>query len=155
MSISQYLGRKVDLVAMQGSAPGGPILLQQRIADPGDDGSICTGVLKLAQDFAIELLTPLGSIPFLPRRGSSFMLEVMGGGARSGGDVSAVFSRALIDIERNLGQDVPEDTPDDERLERADVLDATVVGDRVSLKLKIVSVAGSSAVVIFPLPTTI
>ena len=155
MSLSDYIGRTVDVLAYQGARSRGEALLIQQLVSNTNSGQITTGVQKLAQRFLLELLTEQGSMTYLPSRGCTFITEANQGGWRSALDVQAAFSSALTDIEANLTEEESDDDPDDERFDSADLLAVTFTIGSVSLFIQINSVAGTSRTAILPLETII
>jgi hypothetical protein len=101
-AISQYIGRTVDHIAFDGMGPPGQDrLLIQAMVLPGESGALITGIQKLAQRFLIELLTGVGSLRYLPRRGTTFMTEARSGFWRNVSDVEQSFYGALLDAPRS------------------------------------------------------
>ncbi len=101
-SVTEFVGRQVDVVAFYGTQEQGEILLDQTLFIVGESGRLTTGIVRLGQRFLIELLTERGSMKYRPERGSTFMLEVRRGQIRTQIDLFAAFSRGLIDVARNL-----------------------------------------------------
>ena len=151
MSINDYVGRTIDLLAYQ-DAPGfGSVLTTQALAQPTNNGLICTGIQKLAQRFLLELLTEVNSIAYLPRRGCQFMADAHAGLFTSQFDVLASFSSSLVDIQRNLQDEEDDSDPDDERFDSAEVLNVNFSLGNASITVLVRSQAGESREVIAPL----
>ena len=155
MSIAQYEGRRIDVLAFQGVAPAGERRLTQALAMPGTSGEICTGIQKLAQRVLIELLTERGSMPFAPRRGTSLMTRARLGYLRDQLDVFTAVSAALLDMQESLWEEESDDDPDDECYGSAEVLSVVVLADLLRIYLKVFSRAGTSREVILPISTPI
>lgn len=133
MSIANYVGRTVDILAFQGSLPEGEVLLEQSLAVPGEGGRLTTGINKLGQRFLIELFTETGSKIYRPSRGSTLMLEARQGQIRTQTDLFAAFSRALIDVRRNLLSEETSNDPADERFGSAEIVSVELTPGRAKV----------------------
>lgn len=151
-TVSDYLGRKVEVLAFPGARPTGSQLLTQSLLRPLEGGQVCVGVQKLAQRWLIEFLTIRGTMKYKPLRGSDFMAELRSQALRSENDVYAAFLAARGQVATNLrAEDLPED-PADERYADARLLSVTLRSDRtVVLTVDIMSAAGTARKVILPL----
>lgn len=149
-TIADYQGRKFDILAFQPKEYSSE--LDQSLASVNSGGLICTGIQKLAQRFVLEFLTPAGSIPYKPNRGSSFITDVRQGRVRSNVDVVAYFASAVAGLAANLISEDLETDPDDERYEDA-VLDgfSLTTDGKLVLNVSVTSAAGSSRTVIMPI----
>jgi hypothetical protein len=155
MSISDYVGRTVDVLAYKGGTAGGEKLLRMELAAQDDSGQITTGIQKLAQRFLLELLTEQGTMAYLPLRGCGFMREARLGMWRSPIDVMAAFSAALLDIKDNLQAEETSLDPDDERFFDAELVAVTLDGSEASVTIRVTSLAGTSRKFIAPLKITV
>lgn len=151
--IDQYLGRTIDLLAFVGVRNGKEALLLQDLALPRQGGEICTGVQKLAQRFLLELLTPVGSLTYLPERGTGFLPQVLRGELRTPTAVMAALSEALTDIRKNLRNEELGSEPADEQYLNAVVDSVAVLPGTVNIYITVNSRAGTSREVILPLGT--
>jgi len=151
-TVSDYIGRKVDLVFLHGDSPTGDVLLTQGFVTPDiPSGAVVTGIKKLVQRFLLEFMTERGSMRFLPNRGTEFMTLVREGYLRTQLDVFQAFSQAEVLVRRNLRLEESDDDPDDERYGTSD-LDNVAFGDRlIALDISITSLGGSGVGFIFPL----
>ncbi len=150
--ISQYLGRTVDLAAFDGMLPDGrDTLLSQALVQEGETGALVTGTEKLAQRFLVELLTDRGSLRYLPKRGTTFMIEARRGLWRTTTDVEQSFYGAMLTIESNLISEENVDDPLDEKYGSANILAVSVVADLVVLRIILQSLAGISREILYPL----
>jgi hypothetical protein len=140
MSDSQsYVGRTIDLAVFQGTAARGDIRLVQALALEGGSGAVTTGVVKLGQRFLMELFTELGSMKHRPERGSTFLLELRSGLIRTTTDLFAAFSRALLDVRRNLLSDEIADGPADEKLLSSEIINVELNGDHAVVSVRVTS----------------
>ena len=146
-----YSNRKVDVLALDGAFNDGTFQLDQKIYSNG--GKVCAGIQKLAQRWLIEFLTPLGSIPYLTDRGCDFINRVRSGRIRSEIDARMVFNFARDKVATSLkNEDLSGDYPDDEKYSDAVLLGIQVVaGSKLSMSVRIDSVAGDKRVFIVPL----
>lgn len=151
MSVTDYVGRTIDLLAYQGAVARGERLLTQELAEPGNSGTIITGIHKLSQRFLLELLTERGSIAYLPARGCDFMTEANRGSWRTPLDIQAAFSASVTDISTNLKNEESSSDPSDERFSAAELVAVSLVAGDAAITIKITSLAGASRAVILPL----
>jgi len=156
-TIYDYVGRTVDLLSYDTAADEftpTPVEMTLRLVQPGQSGAATTGIQKLAQRFMLELLTDAGSLIYLPNRGSSFMPELRAGLLRTSADVQDAFLRAELAVRGNLRREQSITDPADEQYVSATLLSSTLAGDRLSLRIRVISAAGSDVVIIYPLRTT-
>jgi hypothetical protein len=153
-SVTDYVGRQVDVAAFKGWKPGTHKQVTQELVLPGKHGESIAGIEKLLQRFTIELFTEAGSLTYLPLRGSRFMTEARMGYWRTGGDVRSSFSGAMLDVSLNLSNEEAETDPDDERFTSAELLSVSLFGDKVTLTVKVTSRAGTSFEALLPLTVT-
>lgn len=153
-SVTDYVGRQVDVAAFKGWEPGESKQVTQELVLPGKHGEAIAGIEKLLQRLTIELFTETGSLTYLPTRGSTFMTEARMGYWRTGGDVQSSFSSAMSDVSKNLAAEETETDPDDERFVSAELLSVSLLGDEVTLTVKVTSRAGTSFEALLPLTVT-
>lgn len=151
MSAVQYIDRRFDVLALQGAKPTGEVLLAQQLFG-FDSGEVCTGIQKLAQRWALEFLTPRGTVKFLPRRGTDFMLIARRGGFRHEQDVRAEYNFAAVRIKQTLKNEEVAAMQDDERLSKDELLQLILGPQTLQLKVQLTSLAGSSREIILPIP---
>ena len=151
--LGDYAGRTVDLLAIQDRDYQGnqPVDLSLFVAG---ESRLTAGLQKLVQRFLLELLTELGSLAYLPRRGCLFLLTGRLGGWRTAADVEQSFYESLLDIRRNLIAEESLDDPLDERFLGADLIASSLDGDRVVLRIEVSSRA-ERAEFLFPLAVNI
>jgi len=150
-TVDQYIGRSVDMMAFDGMQATGDRQLIQTLVVPGGSGALHTGIQKLAHRFLIELITVQGSLQYLPARGTPFMTDAFRGAWRTAADVQSSFSLAKFIAKQNLqGEESPDD-PDDERYADAEMLNIFIEADSVSISVRVISLAGSSIDIIFPI----
>lgn len=150
MSAAQYVGRVFDLMALRGADYPGEVELSQTLFDSASSGEVCTGIQKLAQRWVMEFLTAAGSMTFMQERGCSFIPAVNRGSLRLEADIEAEFGFAAADVQKNLNTDDTDDTPDDERLAEAHLMQIVLQDAGFSLRVWIESVAGGQTEVILP-----
>ena len=149
-NISDYQNRTFDILAFQPS--GGSAELAQTLANDSSSGLICTGIQKLSQRWVLEFLTPVGSMPYIAARGSSFMANVRAGRVRNNVDVLSFFSIAASEVGTNLINEDATSDPDDERYSSASLQGFSINTDgKLVLDVIILSAAGTARKVIFPI----
>lgn len=153
-TLTDYIGRTVDIAAFKGWKPNEHVQVEQALILPGKSGELITGIEKLIQRFAIELLTEAGTLVYLPARGTGFMTSARAGFWRTTGDVQDAFSLSLIDLRNNLQAEESSSDPDDERFEDAELLAVSLLGDSVTMSVKITSLAGTTFTAILPITVT-
>lgn len=149
-TIADYQGRKFDLLAFQ--LNDNKTELSQAIATENSGGNICTGIQKLSQRWTLEFLTPIGSIPYKPNRGSPFTDEVRKGRIKNNFDVVSYFSASALIVEINLKKEDQATDPADERFSKA-TLDGFSFSNsgKLILNVSLLSAAGTTRKVILPI----
>jgi len=150
-TVSDYKNRTVDVAAFKGWEVGKSVKVEQQLVLPGKSGEVIAGIEKLVQRFTIEFLTELASIPYLPARGSTFMLDARSGIWQTTGDVTVSFSQAVLTVADNLGAEETASDPADERFSSAELLSVSLLGDSVTLNVKVTSNAGTSFTALLPI----
>ena len=131
-------------------------LSQQALFTADDAGHICTGIVKLAQNWVIEFLTELGSKGYhQSTRGTAFITLAKTGQLTSEATVQLQFSFAAIRVAQNLAAAVTEQTPADERLASAVLERLTLADNQLVLHVRLQSEAGDSKVTYLPVPTSL
>lgn len=155
MSLAEYADRKYDYLAFRGVKALGEAKLGLALYAEDSSGQICVGIQKLAQRWALEFLTELGSMPGLPNRGSDFMTQVRQGALRNEVDVLAAFGTANLYVGRNLRNEEYENMPADEQFEAAELTSLQFLPGYMNLRVMIYSRAGDSRAVILPIETLV
>lgn len=156
--VRDYVGRRSDMLAFRNVlpfSPGREQLLAQELARPGVPGELVTGVQKLAQKLLIILLNKLGTRRYAPTEGTAFMVEAAKGLWRTPADVETSFYTARLDVSRQAQASEAVDDPLDERWGSFDLLGVVLSGDQVSLRLRVLSAAGTSYTYITPIAVPI
>jgi hypothetical protein len=150
MPATDYIGRRFDLLALQGAAPTREALLKQQLFN-GNSGQICTGVQKLAQRWVLEFFTIAGSLRFATERGTEFLLAAKSGRLRNEIDVIAEYNFAAVRIQQTLkNEEVPE-MEDDERLASDELTGIALDDNLLILNVTLTSQAGSQRKPILPI----
>lgn len=150
-----YLGRRFDVFAFAGAAETRSHLLQQQLFSDTQNGSVCTGIQKLAQRWIIEFFTARGSMAFhMAERGSDFMRWVRRGYLQSEFDVRAYFNFAAQQVDSNLRREESSDMPDDERLQSATLDQLQLMDGALELSVTLNSVAGDTRKIVLPINLT-
>jgi hypothetical protein len=153
MSLKDFVNRKYDYLAFQPVADRSDGLQDMALYAESSSGKICTGAQKLAQRWALEFLTERGSMPYRPDRGCDFMTDVRQGRVRTQSDLLSNFVLASLEITRNLRREEYEEMPDDERFDQAILTNATLQPGYADLRVTVVSRAGTSRTIVFPIET--
>lgn len=154
-TIENYAGRYVDLTAYQNAKESGKTLLSQEIFDNDGQGTICTGVQKVAQRFLIEFLTQKGSVTYFPDRGTTFIQQLRFGYLRTDQEIQTAFAEAASDIYKTLKDVESVNDPSDEKYRSAKLLSVATTSDSIQLTISISTEAGTSRQVILPIATTL
>ncbi len=153
MSAFDYIGRRFDVLALQDVALLGEARLSQKLFEP-NSGQVCTGVQKMAQRWVLEFCTVTGSLKFQPLRGVDFMQVARRGGFRSEADVIAEYNFAAVQIKQTMQNEEVAGMQDDERLALDELLELVLEPGRLSIKVRLTSVAGETRRVILPISTS-
>lgn len=153
MSLADYVNRKYDFLAFQNPDAQKETQLDMQLFSADTSGQICVGAQKLAQRWALEFLTELGSMPGRPARGSGFMLSVRRGTLRTRLDVVQAFYAAALRIRTTLQAEEYANMPADEKFDDVELLDVAFLPGYLSLKVKVRSIAGDARPLILPIET--
>ena len=151
----KYWDRTVDVLLFDGVQASRDVVVTQHLVFEGSSGALITGIQKLAQRFLLELLTELGSIIYLPKRGCLFMTQARQGYWRTTADVTAAFYTSLFDIRQNLITEESLDDPLDEQFDTAELVAVSLYQDQVTMRIRVTSRAGDDLDVIYPIRTSI
>jgi hypothetical protein len=149
--VASYTGRTYDVSAFRGQQAAGAIRLDASLAGPGDSGEAITGTLKVAQWFLIEFLTALGSLPYDPSRGTSFVPSLISGALQTETDVFVAFSFAVGNLTVLAAQLEPETAPLDEQFATAVLNSVLITPGVVQLSITLTTMAGASRAIILPI----
>lgn len=154
MTVQSYIGRTVDLVALQGELQANKLrLMEQAIVTESHGGAVATGVRKLSQRFLLVLLTPRGSMIYQEDFGTEFLSESRTW--RTVADIRQSFYSALAMVAAQLQSMETDTDPDDERYASAELTDVALDYDTASLDILLRSRAGTAVSVISPLPAPV
>jgi hypothetical protein len=145
----------VDLNIFQGIEPVGD---QQVVLGFGEAGEVVTGIAKLCQVFAKLFLTIPGTMQYHPELGTEFVSAMRIGRIQDEADVRSEFSLAAEAVRLTLNLDAEtSNPPDDERLESAVLVRVNIdkAASKITLFVRVTSVAGESRVVFLPVPVAI
>lgn len=153
MSVQDYANRKYDFLGFRNVAPGVERQLGLALYSEDDNGQICVGIQKLAQRWALEFLTEVGTLRGRASRGSSFMSVLRTKALRTEREVIWAFLAAELEVATNLKNEEYTGMPDDERLQGAVLTSVTFYPGYLSLHVMIESVAGKARAAILPIAT--
>lgn len=155
MPATQYINRKFDILAFRGATERGEVRLNQSLFDSLSAGEVCTGAQKVAQRWALEFLTPLGSMGYhLVDRGTNFLARARNGRIRTELDVQLEYSIAATLVRQQMLADETDDMADEDRFGSDALLDIILAEGRLSLKVQILTLAGETREVILPINIT-
>jgi len=117
-------------------------------------GSAITGILKLVQRVVLEFLTIKGSMLFAANRGCGFMSAIAQGLIQTDIDIYHQFAFASNTVLANLTLDATSTDPPDEILDTLALTGYDLEPGYLSLRISITSMAGTSASIILPIPTS-
>lgn len=157
-TVVDYATRRADVLAFRGIFPqlrGRDQILSQELVRPGDGGELIAGIEKLAQRVLVILLTKIGSRKYRPAEGTTFMIDAQSGRWRTPSDVSESFYAARLDVSRQVRAEETDADPADEKWGSLDLDGVTLSGDKVAIRLSIVSAAGGTYKFLTPIPVPI
>ncbi len=150
-----YTGRSVDLLIFQGVQASGDQKLRLGF---GQAGEVVTGVQKLAQTFTTLFLTRRGTSQYHPELGTDFVGALQQGRIRDEADVKSEFAIAVEQVRQTLALQANQNTlPDDEVFDSAvlDSFNLDKAASKLTLVIRVNSLAGSSRTVFLPIPVAI
>jgi len=150
MSVAQYTGRTIDMQAWSSASANGVMV------DADTTGTICTGIVKLAQRFMITFLNEVGSIKYNYNgndndQGSRFLTAIRSGWIHTDADVFAEFALAELQVRSQLQAEETGAEPDDERYGYSTLRSVTIDADSLSLTINLYS-KSTSVQIILPIP---
>jgi hypothetical protein len=151
---SNYSGRRKDISIMQYPDPTN-IDPQDMTISFGNIGRFCAGVQKLIQRYTILLLTNLDSQTYYPDFGTSLISNLHGGvSAMDLIGVKQIFNNAnYAAIEAIQAEQVyDQESPLDERIYSAELVEASVIGSAVYFSVKITTESSTAVDFVLPLP---
>jgi len=155
MEAGQYAGRSLDVAAIQGATAHGVSQLQQTLFSDTNSGQVCTGLQKMAQRWLLEFMTIRGSMPWgLQMRGTDFMRLLRRGELRTEADVQAAYLASGVQAWQNLTNEDTGAEPADERFASSSLLGIVLEPGKLTLRVSLLSAAGTSYTVILPVSTT-
>jgi hypothetical protein len=152
--VTNYSGRKVDVSILHIPQPAAigahPVSLVF-----GKTTQLCAGVQKLAQRYAIILLSNLGSQVEYPRFGTSFLLTLQQGLS----PVDAMRARQIFSLANYTASNIIKnyqitatDLPQDEQLSSSSLIDIVMYAGSISFSVQITTLAGDIIDFLIPLP---
>jgi len=150
MSLIQYEGRTVDMQAWSIDSDNNVMV------DASTSGTICTGIVKLAQRFLITFLNRLDSIRYNywgqpTEQGTRFMTALQEGWIHTEADVYANFAMGELQARQQLLAQETGDEPADERYKNSRLLHVEINQDGIRMTISIES-QSDSVTIIIPIP---
>lgn len=151
--IQDYTGRQRDINIAFGIDPSDP---QRQIVNLsfGSISTFCAGVQKLIQRYMILFLTAVGSQPQFPNFGTEFASTLYSANLSSREDMLHTFNFANFSVLEVLKtyQSKNPNLPLDEQISTSILNNLEVVGDSLSVEIKLVTLAGDNVDFLIPLP---
>ena len=151
---TDYTGRQTDILILRGANVNTANAVQTTI-EFGSPSSMCAGVQKLMQRYAISMLTILGSQQNFASFGTTLMSSLQNAGGQTTSDLNHLFNYANLTVVtnfRNYQANNPSNFPD-EQLNTATLNSVDISGNSVRLNISIVSVAGTTVQFLLPIPS--
>ncbi len=148
---TNYSGRKVDLHIFQGVSAPNPSNITPSF---GKISNFCSGIQKLVQRYAINLLTEIGSQPDFLTFGTDLIPTLSSKSLRyNKADLYNIFNLASVKVLREfLAYQSTTTVPDDEALNNAVLNDIVSSPGGISIRVTIVSLAQDQVQFLLPLP---
>jgi hypothetical protein len=152
---TDYTGRTVDILIMGGVNPLSPEIQQDSLTF-GSPSQYVTGIQKLIQRYAINMMTILGSQTNYPSFGTNFVQGLLSVAGLTTNAATHLFNFGNMKIisEFRLYQAANPSMPLDEQLDTATLLSFNSTGDTINIQIAITSLAGENVVFVLPLPLT-
>ena len=149
---TDYSGRTLDLEFLQHVARPATLIGLTKTIRHDNMSRRVAGLQKLAQRYALVLLTPRGSVPNYPDYGTELVLTIQAGSVNTRAALASIFSFANSLAMRQLAGAVEDTDPDDEVLLSAELQDYDIdyPTSRVLLNVRLTSLAGDSYTYIIP-----
>jgi phage baseplate assembly protein W len=147
-----YSGRTVDVEFLQHvSTPATLIGLTKTLRHDNMTRRV-TGLQKLAQRYALILLTPRSTLPMYPEYGTDLVTYIQNGAVNTRAQLASLFSFANSLAMQQLAVEVQDSDPDDEVLDTAELEDYDIdyPTSTVLLKVRLTSLAGESYTYVIP-----
>ncbi len=152
-----YSNRQVDVELLQ-HVPEPTALIQVTLALSHDTPKMVTGIAKLAQRYALLILTTVGEIQFDKNQGTYLLSSIAGARVQNRGQLQVAFASANANVLNQMrGDDSNEDLygeiPTDEAIRTAQLLDFDIDFQQsvVYLRVYLVSRAGTSVTYVVPI----
>jgi len=154
--IADYEGRTVDMQAWSIASDNNVLV------DASTSGTICTGIVKLAQRFMITFLNEPNSIKYDYwgygiDRGSSFMQALREGWLHTETDVFNQFAISELQVRSQLQAEEAEsedEIPLDEQYKQSVLTNVTLANSELTLEFTIES-QSDSVTIILPIPVMV
>jgi len=148
MTVEQYEGRTVDMQAWSVASANGDVLVDEQTT-----GTICTGIVKLAQRFLITFLNELDTIKYNYdgtdiQQGTTFMRNLREGQIHTEADLYSSFALAELQARAQLQAEETGDEPDDERYASSVLTAVELTGQEAVMTININSQSESVTIIV-------
>lgn len=152
---SSYAGRTVDLLLLKtvSDVPVTDRNVTLDVSNVVDEPMVVSGVEKMVQRYAVSFINAIGSTKFVDGHGTNIIPSVANGLVYSTATLEAAAAEAnLLAFRQLTAADDGEDTPDDERIVKSEVIGLSFSRARsaVSVSVRLESAAGDSYVYVVP-----
>jgi len=148
---TNYTDRTVDLLITGSTTLNKEVPVSLAIDTP----KLTTGLQKTIQRFIVLILSAEDTTSLFTDYGSSFMTAVLNGSIINEIEANAFFSASVISTLNYLNKYVTADTPLDEQILSADLLNVSFSGGKLILDVRITTKAGSAITVYLPIEAAI
>lgn len=154
MATTDYTGRTVDLLVMQGLKESGQTLVNTTLGE-ADGGYVTTGVQKAVQFFTVWLLTEAGTVKADSLIGTRFLIKLRQSNLLES-QLQSAFRESVETILDAQQEYVTATTPDDEVLVGASLISFTTTSfGNIKLTVALTTRAGITRTVIMPVTVAI
>jgi hypothetical protein len=152
---SNYVSRKLDVSILHGGNPSSEVasLVLIGFNPDGEKSKRCAGIQKLIQRYSILLLSSPGDQPDFPDFGSGLRVVLQNKSRLDEGQLRHLFAIANSKILDEIVEEQQQDTTrqPDEQLASVEFISGKYELDSLSLRLKLITVAGDSVEFLTPI----
>jgi hypothetical protein len=153
---TDYSGRQVDIELLQSISK--PVIIEQvSISTVTKPAKIVAGIEKLVQRYANLILSVIGDTHFDVNNGAELMKLILGNQIQNQGRLQNAFASSNVQVIRQLQIDDEQEEvygtqPDDEKIDRAELLDSSVdyATSTIYLRIQLYTLAGDEVVFVVP-----
>lgn len=144
-----FEGRTADLLALQSNDPYTLSLAKQSVFTSPTNGRVVSGSYKVLQNVVIKLFSPQRLNPADPGSYSPLALALLRGGLQSEQTIRREFARSRDVLLRYFEATTTSRQPS-EILSDIALLDVTILGNEISMSVRVTTAIGASAAIVLP-----